>query len=109
MPSKSAEKLDERARKNALARMPNWTYDEKLAAFTREYKFVDFAAAMAFMTRCAFEVEKMNHHPAWTNVYNRVIVRLTTHDAGGVTIRDTNLAKIMDSLAISPLGKFPKK
>ncbi len=109
MASRTADVLDERARKNALARLRGWKYDEKLAAFTKEYKFVDFVAAMSFMSRCAFEIEKMNHHPAWTNVYNRVLVRLTSHDAKGVTIRDTNLAKIMDSLAITPLGKFSKK
>jgi 4a-hydroxytetrahydrobiopterin dehydratase len=110
MPSRTTgDQLDERARNNALARLKEWKFDDNINALTREYRFNDFAAAFAFMTRVAFECEKMNHHPAWTNVYNRVSVRLSTHDAGGITQRDINLAKIMDSLATSPLGKFTKK
>jgi 4a-hydroxytetrahydrobiopterin dehydratase len=65
----------------------------------REFEFSDFQEAFAFMTRVAFIAEKMNHHPNWSNVYNRVTIELTTHDAGNtVTDRDKKLAKAIDSL-----------
>lgn len=64
-----------------------------------QWKFKDFAQAMAFMNAVAEVAERMNHHPEWTNVYNRVNVRLTTHDAGGLTQLDFDLAQAMDALA----------
>lgn len=68
-------------------------------ALHRTYTFVDFVEAMAFMNEAAFRIEKINHHPEWSNVYNRVIVKLTTHDAGHtVTDKDRNLAKILDEI-----------
>ena len=64
----------------------------------KEFKFDNFNQAFGFMTRAAMEIEKMNHHPEWFNVYNRITVELTTHDAGGITKNDVNLAKILNSL-----------
>jgi 4a-hydroxytetrahydrobiopterin dehydratase len=68
-------------------------------AITRSYRFADFNAAFGFMSRVALKAEKLNHHPEWFNVYNRVEVTLTTHDAGGVTDLDVRLAKFMDKAA----------
>jgi 4a-hydroxytetrahydrobiopterin dehydratase len=86
---------DELAR--ALEGLPGWS----LAAgkLHREYAFADFNAAFGFMTRVALEAERMNHHPEWSNVWNRVVVDLTTHDSGGVTASDVALAKRMDAIA----------
>jgi len=65
----------------------------------KEFLFGSFNQAFGFMTRAAMEIEKMNHHPEWFNVYNRLVIDLTTHDAGGITKNDVNLAKILNSLA----------
>ena len=64
----------------------------------KEFQFDNFNQAFGFMTRAAMEIEKMNHHPEWFNVYNRITVDLTTHEAGGITNNDVNLAKILNSL-----------
>lgn len=64
----------------------------------KEFEFDDFNQAFGFMTRAAMHIEKMNHHPEWFNVYNKIIVDLTTHDAGGITQNDIILAKILNSL-----------
>ena len=64
----------------------------------KEFQFDSFNQAFGFMTRAAMEIEKMNHHPEWFNVYNRITIELTTHDAGGITKNDVNLAKILNSL-----------
>ena len=64
----------------------------------KEFKFDNFNQAFGFMTRAAMEIEKMNHHPEWFNVYNRITVELTTHDAGGITKNDVNLARILNTL-----------
>ena len=64
----------------------------------KEFQFDNFNQAFGFMTRAAMEIEKMNHHPEWFNVYNRITVDLTTHDAGGITNNDINLARILNSL-----------
>lgn len=75
-------------------------WEEQGGALTRTFVFSDFVAAFGFMTRAALIAEKMNHHPEWTNVYNRVEVRLTTHDAGNVvTESDRALAAAMDAIA----------
>jgi 4a-hydroxytetrahydrobiopterin dehydratase len=66
-----------------------------------QWKFKNFLQAMAFMNAVAEVAERMNHHPEWSNVYNRVNVRLTTHDAGGLTVLDFELAQAMDSLAVT--------
>jgi 4a-hydroxytetrahydrobiopterin dehydratase len=74
-----------------------WTEDGD--AITKTFEFDDFAAALAFMNRAAGPIDEMNHHPEWTNVYNRVEVRLTSHDTGAVTDRDIRLAGVLDDLA----------
>lgn len=80
-----------------LKDLPGWSVvNEKLH---KEFEFATFNQAFGFMTRAAMEIEKMNHHPEWFNVYNRITVELTTHDAGGITKNDINLAKILNSLA----------
>ena len=83
--------------KDVLAALPGWTLaNDKLH---KEYKFADFIHAFGFMATAALAIEKMNHHPEWFNVYNRVTVDLTTHDAGGITLKDVELAKLLDSTA----------
>ena len=79
-----------------LKNLPGWSVvNEKLH---KEFEFASFNEAFGFMTRAAMEIEKMNHHPEWFNVYNRITIELTTHDAGGITKNDINLAKILNSL-----------
>ncbi len=87
--------------RSALKRLPDWRLAEGREAITRKYQFVDFDAAFAFMTRVALLAAKMDHHPEWSNVYNRVDVTLATHDAGGVTQKDIDLAAAMDGYAVS--------
>jgi 4a-hydroxytetrahydrobiopterin dehydratase len=80
-----------------LKNLPGWSVvNEKLH---KEFQFDSFNQAFGFMTRAAMEIEKMNHHPEWFNVYNKITVELTTHDAGGITKNDVNLARILNSLA----------
>ena len=80
-----------------LKNLPGWSVkDEKMH---KDFEFGDFNEAFGFMTRAAMHIEKMNHHPEWFNVYNKLTVDLTTHDAGGITENDINLAKILNSLA----------
>jgi 4a-hydroxytetrahydrobiopterin dehydratase len=83
----------------ALKRLPDWRLSEGREAITRKFQFVDFDAAFAFMTRTALLAAKMDHHPEWFNVYNRLEVTLATHDAGGVTRKDVELATAMDGYA----------
>ena len=79
-----------------LEKLPGWSLkNDKLH---KEFQFDNFNQAFGFMTRAAMEIEKMNHHPEWFNVYNRISVELTTHDAGGITDNDVNLARILNSL-----------
>lgn len=83
---------------SALATLPGWTCER--GALAKEFKFGSFKEAFSFMTRVAFEAEAMDHHPDWTNVYNRVAVRLNTHDAGGkVTAKDVALAKKIQAIS----------
>lgn len=93
-----AKILDAQARKKSLARLAGWTYDAKAKSLRKTFKFKDFSAAFAFMTRCAMAAEKMDHHPDWRNVYNTLDVALSTHDAGGVTANDMDLARTMNAL-----------
>ena len=79
-----------------LKDMPGWTITN--GKLHKEFAFDTFNQAFGFMTRAAMEIEKMNHHPEWFNVYNRLTVELTTHDAGGITQNDINLARILNSL-----------
>ena len=84
----------------ALKSLPAWkTNSGDRDAISRTYRFADFNTAFAFMTRAALKAETMNHHPEWSNVYNRVEVLLTTHDADGVTGLDVALARFMDEAA----------
>ncbi len=84
----------------ALARLPGWTRAEGGEdAIARSFRFKDFNAAFGFMARVALWADKADHHPEWFNVYNRVDVTLTTHDAGGVSEKDVALARFMDEIA----------
>ncbi len=80
-----------------LAEIPLWRHED--GKLRRSYRFPDFTTAFGFMTRCAFVAEKLDHHPDWSNVYNKVEVALWTHDAGGLTDRDFELAIAMDGFA----------
>ena len=94
-----AEKLTGSARSAALAKLKGWTEVAGRDAISKKFNFKDFNEAFGFMARCALIAEKLDHHPEWFNVYNRVEVTLATHDAGGVTERDIKLAQEMDRLA----------
>lgn len=98
-------KLDGATLLAALASLPDWTRDGD--NLHREYRFADFVTAFSFMTAAALVAERMNHHPAWSNVYGTVRVDLTTHDAGGITARDLELARAMESLAQALLAAPP--
>jgi 4a-hydroxytetrahydrobiopterin dehydratase len=91
--------LDANARGAALKDLPEWRDMDGRDAIARKFQFKDFNQAFAFMTRAALLAEKMDHHPEWFNVYNKVEVALSTHDAGGVTEKDIAMAKAMDSYA----------
>ncbi len=94
-----ANKLDPAARADALATLDGWSDVEGRDAITRTFQFGDFNQAFGFMTRAALMAEKMDHHPEWFNIYNRVEVTLATHDAGGVTELDIRLAAFMNRIA----------
>ncbi len=83
----------------ALAQLGGWSAAEGRDAITKSFRFKDFARAFGFMAEVALVAERMDHHPEWFNVYNRVDVLLSTHDAGGVTERDVALARAMDEAA----------
>ncbi len=94
--------LNDDERKAALAKLPDWEYDGERDAISRSFKFSDFTEAFAFMTRVALHAEKADHHPEWFNVYNRVDILLTTHDAGengGLSMRDVDLAAVIEACA----------
>ena len=93
------EKLDETARTSLAATLPAWQVVEGRDALRRAFRFRDFSEAWAFMSRVALLAEAQDHHPEWSNVYNRVEITLTTHDAGGLSGRDVRLAEAIDSLA----------
>ena len=90
------QKLTAEARKAALAKLSGWTEVPGRDAIARKFTFKDFNAAFGFMTRIAILAEKADHHPEWFNVYNRVDITLTTHDAGGLSQRDIALAEAID-------------
>jgi 4a-hydroxytetrahydrobiopterin dehydratase len=90
-------KLTPEELKDALGSLHQWQI--KAEKLHREYRFPDFIHAFGFMATAAIAIEKMNHHPEWFNVYNRVVVDLTTHDAGGITQNDVGLAKLLDGIA----------
>ncbi|HEY1145285.1 MAG TPA: 4a-hydroxytetrahydrobiopterin dehydratase [Allosphingosinicella sp.] len=93
------EKLDTAAREAALADLSGWTWDEARDGIARHFAFRDFNQAFAFMTAVALAAEKADHHPEWSNVWNKVDIFLTTPDAPGLTQRDIALAKKIDRLA----------
>ena len=80
-----------------LAGLPGWTVEQ--SKLHRAYKFPDFAHAMGFMATAAPKIEKLDHHPEWANVYNRVTIHLSTHDSGGITKKDLELAALLESIA----------
>ena|ERR1041385_9331286 len=90
-------KLSEQEIAAALASLTGWSVVS--AKLHREYKFPDFVHAFGFMATCATAIEAMNHHPEWFNVYGKVTVDLTTHDAGGITHKDVELATLMEGIA----------
>ncbi|WP_369720025.1 MULTISPECIES: 4a-hydroxytetrahydrobiopterin dehydratase [unclassified Bradyrhizobium] len=94
-----AERLSAEARKQALGGIPGWTELPGREAIGKTFVFKDFNEAFGFMTRAALVAEKMDHHPEWRNVYKTVEVVLSTHDAGGLTSLDIELAKAMNAMA----------
>jgi 4a-hydroxytetrahydrobiopterin dehydratase len=94
-----AGKLGETEREEALGALSGWHWDPAREAISKRYIFGDFNEAFGFMTRVALEAERADHHPEWSNVWNRVDVLLTTHSAGGLTAKDIALAERIDELA----------
>jgi 4a-hydroxytetrahydrobiopterin dehydratase len=95
--------LSDEERAAALEGLPGWRYDPAAKAIGREFRFADFGEAFAFMTRAALAAEKADHHPDWSNSWNKVTVALSTHSAGGVTEKDVALASAMEGFA----GRLP--
>jgi len=93
------DKLSPEARTAALARLDGWTETEGRDAISRTFTFADFNAAFGFMARVALYAERADHHPEWFNVYNRVEITLSTHDAGGLSERDVAMADFIDRIA----------
>ncbi|MHA6767973.1 4a-hydroxytetrahydrobiopterin dehydratase [Sphingobium ummariense] len=91
-------RLDGPPRAAALAALPEWSAVESPEGIRRHFVFTDFNAAFGFMSRVALLAEKADHHPEWSNVYNRVDILLTTHDAGGLSQRDVDMAAAIDAL-----------
>jgi 4a-hydroxytetrahydrobiopterin dehydratase len=87
----------------ALRKLDGWAIADDTLLITKTFRFKTFGQAFGFMTQCALAAEKMDHHPEWFNVYNRVEIRLTTHDSGGVTALDVQLAEKMNACA-APFG-----
>ncbi|HSX54713.1 MAG TPA: 4a-hydroxytetrahydrobiopterin dehydratase [Sphingomonas sp.] len=92
------EQLSQAEREDALEGLPEWDYQDGRDAITRSFTFDDFSQAFAFMTQVALLAEKSDHHPEWSNVWNRVDILLTTHDAGGLSGRDIDMAQAIDAL-----------
>ncbi len=94
----TVEKLSEEECRSWMRALPKWSLARDGDAIQRTFEFADFSEAFAFMTRVAMIAEQRDHHPEWFNVYNKVEITLTTHDAGGLSLRDTNMAKAIDML-----------
>lgn len=95
----SLDKLSPKVIEQELVGLPGWTLREDGAAISRSFRFRNFSQAFGFMAECALVAERMNHHPEWFNVYSRVDVTLTSHDAGGVTEMDVKLARAINRAA----------
>lgn len=95
------KKLSLEEREALMSELTDWTLANDRDAITRSFKFRSFNQAFGFMTRIAMQAEKLDHHPEWFNVYNRVDVTLTTHDCDGLSERDAKLARFMDKAAAS--------
>jgi 4a-hydroxytetrahydrobiopterin dehydratase len=91
--------LSQEARASLLAGLPGWTAVQDRDAIQKSFRFADFNAAFGFMTRVALQADKVDHHPEWFNVYNRVDITLSTHDANGLTQRDIDLAQFIEKAA----------
>ena len=91
--------LSDEERAAALGELPGWRYDAAEGAIRRDFVFADFGEAFAFMTRAAIAAEKADHHPDWSNSWNKVDIALSTHSAGGLTQLDIDLARRIDALA----------
>ncbi|MGE3746342.1 MAG: 4a-hydroxytetrahydrobiopterin dehydratase [Sphingomonadaceae bacterium] len=91
-------KLSEGERAKLALSLPDWRFDGERDAIRRDFKFRDFVEAFGFMSKVALLAERADHHPEWSNVYNRLHILLTTHDAGGLSSRDLSLAKQIDAL-----------
>jgi 4a-hydroxytetrahydrobiopterin dehydratase len=91
-------RLTDGLREESLAALPDWSWDAGRDAITRRFEFKDFNQAFGFMTRVALIAEKADHHPEWSNVWNKVDVMLTTHDAGGLSTRDIQMAQAIEAL-----------
>lgn len=91
-------KLSAEARRAFLAKFPEWQEVETRDGVQRAFKFADFNEAFGFMTRIALKAETLDHHPEWSNVYNRVEITLTTHDANGLSERDVEMVKYIETL-----------
>ena len=94
----AADKLTGKALEEAMANLQGWKPSGSHTAIAKSFKFADFNEAWGFMTRVAMAAEKADHHPEWSNVYNKVEITLSTHDSGGVTGKDIDLAKFIDRL-----------
>ena len=94
-----AAKLDNAQRATVLAELKGWSHEPKRDAIVKTFVFANFVEAFGFMTKAALVAERMDHHPEWSNVYADVAVELVTHDAGGVTDRDVDLARRLASVA----------
>ena len=92
------DKLKAKERETGLRSLNGWVYDEAADAISHVFKFKDFSEAFAFMSRVALAAEKAGHHPDWSNSYNSVTVRLSTHDAGGLSAKDIALAQAIDKI-----------
>ncbi len=94
----AVEKLTRSEAEAALAELDGWEFDRAGDAIRKVFKFGDFSAAWGFMNRVALIAEKTDHHPEWFNVYNKVDITLTTHDAGGLSQRDLKMARAIEAL-----------
>ena len=92
------QKLSDQELEELQGALPNWSLSDDRLSIKRNFSFADFVEAWGFMSRVAILAEKHNHHPEWFNVYNRVEITLTTHDAGGLSARDQQLAQEIDAL-----------